>query len=282
MQLSCRSNSLTAPCTRRAALSAAALLTALSAAACSATAPSSGATSPATGASTTDTGLSGQVVVLAAASLQDAFEDIAVQFQQVHPDASVTFDFQGSQDLVTALSEGAQADVLATASNSTMDDAASRSLLAEPTEFATNALALIVPPGNPAGVTGINDGSLDGVDLVICAPEVPCGEAAQTLAKQLGVTLTPVSEEQKVTDVRGKVESGEADAGIVYTTDAAAAGDAVEVISLPDNRVVNHYPIALTRDTVNPDAAQAFIDLVLSDAGQAILAEHGFGAPIGR
>uniref|UniRef100_UPI0011CB0AFA molybdate ABC transporter substrate-binding protein n=2 Tax=Actinomyces TaxID=1654 RepID=UPI0011CB0AFA len=233
-------------------------------------------------ASATADGLSGEIVVLAAASLQDTFEEIAADFQEANPSASVTFDFQGSQDLVTALAEGATADVLATANNSTMDAAASQSLVDDQTEFATNVLTLIVPAGNPAGVTGIDDGSLDGADLVVCAPEVPCGEATRALAKQLGITLAPASEEQKVTDVRGKVESGEADAGIVYATDAADAGDAVEVIALPDNDVVNHYPIALTRDTVNAETAQAFVDLVLSDAGQAVLAAHGFGAPTGQ
>lgn len=270
---------------RRSALSAAAVVASLWLAACggaaSPTASDAAATGTAASSGTADS-ISGEVVVFAAASLQEAFEEIAEEFQQANPDVSITFDFQGSQDLVSALSEGAEADVLATANNSTMDDAASRSLLAEQTEFATNVLTLIVPAGNPADVTGIDGGSLDGADLVVCAAEAPCGEATQALAEQLGVTLSPVSEEQKVTDVRGKVESGEADAGIVYATDAADAGDAVETIPLPDNDVVNHYPIALTRDTVNPGAAQAFVDLVLSDAGQAILAEHGFGAPTGR
>ncbi|CED90112.1 molybdate ABC transporter substrate-binding protein [Actinomyces succiniciruminis] len=267
--------------TRRTALSAAALVAALALAACGA-ADSSSSDTALPGSTATSAGVSGQVVVFAAASLQDAFEDLAEDFQKANPDVSVTFDFQGSQDLVAALSEGAAADVLATANNSTMNDAAAQSLVEDQTEFATNVLTLIVPAGNPAGVTGLDDGTLDGADLVICAPEVPCGEATQTLATQLDVTLTPVSEEQKVTDVRGKVESGEADAGIVYTTDATDAGNAVEVIALPDNDVVNHYPIALTRGATNPDAAQAFIDLALSDAGQAILAEYGFGAPAGK
>ncbi|MDO4901514.1 molybdate ABC transporter substrate-binding protein [Actinomyces sp.] len=268
--------------TRRGALGAAALVASLSLTACGGAA-SSIASSPPTATGTADAAdISGAIVVLAAASLQRPFEEIAAEFQRTYPAISVAFDFQGSQDLITALSEGAEADILATANNSTMDDAAARNLVNDQTEFATNVLALIVPAGNPASVTGINDGSLDGADLVVCAREVPCGEATQALAKQLDITLTPASEEQKVTDVRGKVESGEADAGIVYATDAAAAGDAVGVIALPDNDVVNHYPIALTRDTVNPEAAQAFVDLVLSDAGQAILAGHGFRAPTGR
>ena len=175
---------------------------------------------------------------------------------------------------------GSPADVLATANNSTMTDAANKGLVGEQTEFATNVLTLIVPAGNPAGVTGINDGSLDNADLVICAPEVPCGEATAKLADELGVTLNPVSEEQKVTDVRGKVESGEAQAGIVYTTDAAKSGSKVEPIALPANSVINHYPIALTKSAGNPQAAQAFIDYILSPEGQKVLQDtYGFGAP---
>ena len=224
--------------------------------------------------------ITGEVTVFAAASLQDAFETLAASFQDAHPGVRIAFDFQGSQDLVASLDGGASADILATANNSTMTDAASKGLVSEQTEFATNVLTLIVPAGNPAGVTGINDGSLDKADLVVCAPEVPCGEATQKLAAELGVTLNPVSEEQKVTDVRGKVESGEAQAGIVYTTDAAKAGDKVEAIALPPNSVINHYPIALTKSAANSQAAQAFIDYILSPEGQKVLQDtYGFGAP---
>ena len=224
--------------------------------------------------------ITGEVTVFAAASLQDAFETLAASFQDAHPGVRIAFDFQGSQDLVASLDGGSPADILATANNSTMTDAANKGLVGEQTEFATNVLTLIVPAGNPAGVTGINDGSLDKADLVVCAPEVPCGEATQKLAAELGVTLNPVSEEQKVTDVRGKVESGEAQAGIVYTTDAAKAGDKVEAIALPANSVINHYPIALTKSAANSQAAQAFIDYILSPEGQKVLQDtYGFGAP---
>ena len=114
---------------------------------------------------------------------------------------------------------------------------------------------------------------------MICAAEVPCGEATKKLAEAQGITLKPVSEEQKVTDVRGKVESGEADAGIVYTTDAAAAKDKADKIDIPDGGVVNHYPIAQTAEPENPAGAQVFIDAVTGKAGQEILAKHGFGKP---
>ena len=267
---------------RRLAITALSLVSAAALVACGGTSDSTNPATPAAGAQGASAGadITGEVTVFAAASLQDAFEKLATSFQNAHPGARIAFDFQGSQDLVTALDGGSPADVLATANNSTMTDAANKGLVGEQTEFATNVLTLIVPAGNPAGVTGINDGSLDKADLVICAPEVPCGEATQKLATELGVTLNPVSEEQKVTDVRGKVESGEAQAGIVYTTDAAQAGDKVETIALPANSVINHYPIALTKSAANSQAAQAFIDYVLSPESQKVLQDtYGFGAP---
>ncbi len=268
--------------TRRAAIAAVSLLSALSLAACggSASNSSTGAASGAASASASGGAgkATGKVTVLAAASLQGAFEEIEKTVEKDNPGLDITFDFQGSQDLVASLAGGNSADVLATANNSTMKDAADQKLVGDQTEFATNVLTLIVPKGNPKNVTGL-DSSLDGANLVICAPEVPCGEATKKLTTALGVTLNPVSEEQKVTDVRGKVESGEADAGIVYTTDAAAAKDKVDKIDIPDGGVVNHYPIAQTATPENAAGAKVFIDAVTGKAGQEVLAKYGFGAP---
>ncbi|WP_309322907.1 molybdate ABC transporter substrate-binding protein [Actinomyces stomatis] len=267
---------------RRAAIAAVSLLSAVSLAACggSASNSSTGAASGAASASASGgvQKATGKVTVLAAASLQNAFEEIEKTVEKDNPGLDVTFDFQGSQDLVSSLAGGNSADVLATANNSTMKTAADQKLVGDQTEFATNVLTLIVPKGNPKKITGL-DSSLEGANLVICAPEVPCGEATKKLAAAQGVTLNPVSEEQKVTDVRGKVESGEADAGIVYTTDAAAAKDKADKIDIPDGGVVNHYPIAQTAEPENPAGAQAFIDAVTGKAGQEILAKHGFGKP---
>ena len=268
--------------TRRAAIAAVSLLSAVSLAACGGSASNS-STGAATGAASAGTSggagkATGKVTVLAAASLQKAFEEIEKTVEKDNPGLDVTFDFQGSQDLVASLAGGNSADVLATANNSTMKTAADQKLVGNQTEFATNVLTLIVPKGNPKKITGL-DSSLDGANLVICAPEVPCGEATKKLAEAQGITLKPVSEEQKVTDVRGKVESGEADAGIVYTTDAAAAKDKADKIDIPDGGVVNHYPIAPTAKPENPAGAQAFIDAVTGKTGQDILAKHGFGKP---
>ena len=267
---------------RRAAIAAVSLLSAVCLAACggSASNSSTGTTTGAAsaGASGGTGKANGKVTVLAAASLQKAFEEIEKTVEKDNPGLDVTFDFQGSQDLVASLAGGDSADVLATANNSTMKTAADQKLVGSQTEFATNVLTLIVPKGNPKKITGL-DSSLDGANLVICAPEVPCGEATKKLAQAQGITLKPVSEEQKVTDVRGKVESGEADAGIVYTTDAAAAKDKTDKIDIPDGGVVNHYPIAQTAKPENPAGAQAFIDAVTGKTGQEILAKHGFGKP---
>ena len=267
---------------RRAAIAAVSLLSAVSLAACggSASNSSTGAASGAASASASsgEGKATGKVTVLAAASLQGAFEEIEKTVEKDNPGLDVTFDFQGSQDLVSSLAGGNSADVLATANNSTMKTAAEQKLVGDQTEFATNVLTLIVPKGNPKRITGL-DSSLDGANLVICAPEVPCGEATKKLAQAQGITLKPVSEEQKVTDVRGKVESGEADAGIVYTTDAAAAKDKADKIDIPDGGVVNHYPIAQTANPENAAGAKVFIDAVTGKTGQEVLAKYGFGKP---
>ena len=268
--------------TRRAAIAAVSMLSVLSLAACggSASNSSTGAASGAASASASGGAgkATGKVTVLAAASLQGAFEEIEKTVEKDNPGLDVTFDFQGSQDLVSSLAGGNSADVLATANNSTMKTAAEQKLVGDQTEFATNVLTLIVPKGNPKKITGL-DSSLDGANLVICAPEVPCGEATQKLAEAQGITLHPASEEQKVTDVRGKVESGEADAGIVYTTDAAAAKDKADKIDIPDGGVVNHYPIAQTASPENAAGAKVFIDAVTGKTGQEVLAKYGFGKP---
>ena len=268
---------------RRLAMTALSLLSAASLVACggtSSTTTSSSAPSEAPSTTAAAGKLSGEITVLAAASLKGVFQEIGDKLKADNPDLTIKFDFQGSQDLVTSLDQGNSADVLATANNSTMTKAVEKHLVGEQTEFATNVLTLIVPKGNPKGITGL-DSSLDDVDLVICAPEVPCGKASRELADAKGGTLNPVSEEQKVIDVVGKVESGEADAGLVYVTDATAAKDKVDKIDIPDNTVVNHYPIAPTAKPANPEGAKAFIDAVTGETGQKVLAKYGFGAPAG-
>ena len=217
-----------------------------------------------------------KVTVFAAASLKDAFTRIATD----HPELAVTFSFDGSNTLVDQLAGGARADVFASADTKNMEAAVGKGLIdGAPTTFARNVLVLIVPKGNPAKVTGL-DGSLTGKKLVVCAKGVPCGNATATLATNLGVTLTPVSEETKVTDVRGKVESGEADAGLVYATDAKAAGAKVETLAVPGaDKVVNDYPIALVKGAPNAGGGRDFLAAVTSAKGKAVLAQYGFRTP---
>ncbi|BAW93732.1 ABC transporter component [Actinomyces sp. Chiba101] len=269
------------PAPSRAALTALLLAPACALAACSG-ASSSSAPAPADSAAQASADgaapVSGALTVFAASSLKESFEEIGAALTEKNPGLTITYDFQGSQDLVSDLANGAEADVLATADERSMASATEQSLVAEPSEFATNRLALIVPPGNPGGITGL-DPSLAGKDLVICADAVPCGNATNKLEEALGIALSPSSEEQRVTDVRAKVESGEADAGIVYKTDAAASGSASDEVTIPDGGVVNHYPLAVASAASNPSAARAFVDFVHGSEGQAILAEHGFGAP---
>ena len=219
------------------------------------------------------------LTVYAAASLTAAFEDIAAEFEKEHDGVSVELSFGGSSDLVTQIQEGAPADVFASADTANMNELVADDLTgAAPEPFATNTLEIAVPPGNPAGIASFQDLAQPGLALVVCAAEVPCGAAAQAVAEAAGVTLDPVSEEQSVTDVLGKITSGEADAGLVYVTDVAAAGDDVEGITFPESdEVVNTYPIASVADSDESGLAADFTEFVLGDTGQEILAGYGFG-----
>lgn len=220
------------------------------------------------------------LTVFAAASLTSAFTEIAGDLEQADPGIRVRLSFDGSSGLVDQIAGGAPSDVLASADTRTMDRAVEQGLIAgEPTLFATNELTLITPPGNPAGVTGL-DASLEGTRLVVCAEAVPCGSAARDLAATAGIALRPVSEEVSVSDVRGKVVSGEADAGIVYATDAAAAGDRVERVAIAGAATrPNRYPIAVLARAADPALAQSFIDAVVAAEGRSVLTAAGFGPP---
>ena len=219
-----------------------------------------------------------ELVVYAASSLNSVLTELGTEFGADHPDVAVKLSFDGSATLVDQLAAGAPADVLATADQPNMARAVTAGLVSgTPQVFTTNVLTLIVPTGNPAGITGL-DASLDGTKLIVCADGVPCGSATTKLAGILGVTLHPVSEETKVTDVRAKVETGQADAGIVYTTDAKAAGDKVEAIPIPRaDEARNDYLIGVPAAATQPDLAREFIAFVTGDRGREVLAAAGFG-----
>ena len=252
-----------------AALAAGAVLAALTG--CSASA--------ATSASSAEP--SGSITVFAAASLKASFTEIATAFEEEHPGSTVELTFAGSSDLVTQISNGAPADVFASADEKSMARLADAGLIAgDPVDFATNTLEIAVPPANPAGIASFADLARDGVKTVVCAPQVPCGAATTAVETATGVDLRPVSEESSVTDVLGKVTSGEADAGLVYVTDVAAAGDAVVGIPFPESaQTVNTYPIAPVAGSAAPELAAAFTAYVAGDVGRTVLAAAGFGAP---
>lgn len=220
-----------------------------------------------------------EITVFAAASLTEVFDDIADEYTATDPNApDVKFSFAGSSDLVSQISEGAPADVIATADEKTMDTLASDDLLAgEPEMFASNTLTLAVAAGNPQAITSSKDFS--GNDLVVCAPQVPCGAATQKWADLNDVALDPVSEENSVTDVVGKVSAGQADAGIVYVTDIARGGGKVEQVDLDGaDKVINKYPAATVRASENQDQADDFVKFLGSDRAQKLLRDAGFAA----
>lgn len=190
-------------------------------------------------------------------------------------------NFAGSSDLATQISQGAPADVFASADTRTMGRLSDAGLIkGQAAGFATNVLEIAVPPANPASVSSFPDLARQGVKVVVCASQVPCGAAAETAEKETGVTLTPVSEESSVADVLGKVASGEADAGLVYATDVKSAGGKVSGIPFPEaHKAVVTYPIAAVGNSRQQELAAAFIALVVSKEGQQTLQDAGFGAP---
>lgn len=246
------------------------------------------AASPAADAAFPDEG--GELTVFAAASLTDAFEAMKADLEAAHPGLTIIYNFGGSQALVTQLAEGAEADVFASANIAQMAAAADNgSIAGEPVTFVRNELAIVTPSDNPAGIDAPLDLGEDGLRLVLAQPEVPVGRYARESICLMNadpatygddfaarVAANIVSEEEDVRDVLAKVELGEADAGIVYVSDADSAGEAVQLIAIPaEVNVIASYPIA----TVNggDDAlGNAFIAYVLSEAGQATLAESGF------
>jgi molybdate transport system substrate-binding protein len=227
------------------------------------------------------THLAGSVVVFAAASLKPAFTQISAQFKSDNPGGGVEFDFAGSSELATQLTQGATADVFASADTAQMDTVVKAGLLAgNPTNFASNTLVIVTAPGNPKKLGSFADLTKPGVSVVICQQPVPCGAATQRVENSSGVHLNPVSEELSVTDALNKVITGQADAALVYVTDAKNAGDEVATVNFPEAAgATNVYPIAVLKKAPQPTLAQKFVTLVNSDSGQKILAQSGFAKP---
>ena len=215
--------------------------------------------------------------VMAAASLTESFTALETTYEKAHPDVDVTLSFDSSAILVEQLSQGLEADVLATADLRSMDKAVSAGVISgEPEAFATNTLVIATPASNPAGIKGIDD--LAGTDFAVCVPAAPCGDAAQRLFALDQFSGKAATEEENVKGVLTKVTAGEVDAGLVYASDAQAAGDKVDVVRAENaSEVVNVDPIAAVRGSKNADAAKDWIALVTGPDGQKILESHGFG-----
>lgn len=242
----------------------------LVAAACGSTSTAGGSSSPAA--------LSGTVNIFAAASLTAAFNGEAQAFQQAHPGVTMKFNYAGTPTLVTQIEQGAEADVFASADTTNMNKLTADGFTAgTPSTFAHNLLEIVVPPGNPKNIQNLSDLAKPGVIYISAGPTVPAGKYATQALQKAGVTVTPKSLETDVKSVVSKVELGEADAGIVYTTDVKAAGDKVSGVAIPDQyNVVATYPIVAVKGTKNADATNAFIAFVLSSNGQSILQSYGF------
>ncbi|HVQ97878.1 MAG TPA: molybdate ABC transporter substrate-binding protein [Mycobacterium sp.] len=224
---------------------------------------------------------SNALVVFAAASLKSAFTTIGEQFKTDNPGTTVNFSFAGSSELVTQLAQGAIADVFASADTAQMDNVARAGLLAgNPVNFASNTLVIVTAPGNPKQVRNFADLNKAGLSVVVCQQPVPCGAAAQHVEDSTGVHLNPVSEEPSVTDVLNKVTTGEADAGLVYITDALNAAGKVATVKFSEaGGARNVYPIAVLKAAAQPGPAQKFIDAVTSATGQQVLDQAGFAKP---
>ncbi|WP_164700663.1 molybdate ABC transporter substrate-binding protein [Modestobacter sp. KNN46-3] len=227
----------------------------------------------------TDGEVSGTLTVFAAASLTDVFTDLGDQLTAEHPQLDVQFNFAGSSALATQVAQGAPADVLASADEEQLDAVADL-VAGDPAVFAENTLVIAVPAGNPADVRGLADLADPGRSIALCAAEVPCGVAAARVFDAAGLTPAPDTLEQDVRAALTKVQLGEVDAALVYATDVAAAGSAVEGIDVPEAAgVVNRYPLMVLERAPNPLAAKAFVDLVRSDAGRQALTDAGFRLP---
>jgi molybdate transport system substrate-binding protein len=223
----------------------------------------------------------GALTVFAAASLTDAFGDLVRAFEAGNPGVIVTLNLAASSALREQIVAGAPADVFASASASDMDQlAAAGEVSGQPRVLARNRITIAVPAGNPGGVTGLADFADPDLLIGLCAAEVPCGRYARTALESAGVTPSLDSDEPDVRSLLTKIEAGELDAGIVYLTDLAAAGEAVEGIPIPDADAVEAtYPIAVLSGAPNPEAAASFVAFVLSPTGQEILAGYGFLVP---
>ena len=222
----------------------------------------------------------GTITVLAASSLLGTFTQIGKQFEAAHPGVTVKFSFGASSTLATQITDGAPADVFASAAPKNMDTVVTANDASNPQDFAKNTAEVAVPPSNPASVTSVNDLAKSSVKVALCQPQVPCGVVAAGVFKNAGITVKPVTLQPDVKSVLTQVETGNVDAGVVYVTDVQAAGAKVKGVTIPASENASTlYPIATVSSSKEMAIAQAFVAYVLSPAGQQVLAAAGFQAP---
>jgi molybdate transport system substrate-binding protein len=257
------------------------LLVAVPVAACGSSSTGS-STGTSTGTGGAGSSATGSLTVSAAASLTGAFTTIVHDFEQANPGATVTVNFGSSGQLESQIESGAPADVAAFADEVTMAKLADQQLLATPARvFATNELVIVTKPGNPSSITSLADLAAAGT-VALCATTAPCGRYAAQVLQQAGVTIptSHVTQGQDVKTTLAAVADGDAVAGIVYLTDARAAGAKVATVTIPpDQNAVARYPLGVLASTPSRALADAFSAWVLGPQGQAALASAGFGPP---
>jgi molybdate transport system substrate-binding protein len=266
---------------RRFALTMAALAAA-AVAGCTSSSPSAApaASSPTSSPAASSPAATGTITVFAASSLKETFTTLGKQFQTAHPGDTVKFSFGASSTLATQITDGAPADVFASAAPKNMTTVVSAGDASNPQDFAKNTAEIAVPPSNPANVTSVNDLAKSSVKTALCQPKVPCGVVAAGVFKNAGITVKPVTLQPDVKSVLTQVELGNVDAGVVYVTDVMAAGSKVKGVTIPANvNASTLYPIAAITSSKEMSIAQAFVAYVLSPTGQSVLAAAGFEKP---
>ena len=239
-----------------------------------------GCSSSSSAPSTSSSSSGGTITVFAAASLMGTFTQLGKQFEAAHKGDTVKFSFGPSSGLATEITGGAPADVFASASPATMDVVVKAGDAASPQTFAKNFMEVAVPPNNPANVTSVTDLAKSSVKVALCQPQVPCGAVAAEVFKNAAITVKPVTLQADVDSVLTQVELGNVDAGMVYVTNVLSAGSKVKGITIPaSDNASTLYPIATISSSKHKSEAQAFINYVLSPAGQQVLAAAGFQKP---